>query len=65
MLKTILFATGAAIVGNMIAEKFVLKAAADDPTGFVNIADGFGLDDVARAATIAATFVLAKKFMGG
>lgn len=47
----------------MIAERFVLKNSPDDPTGFVLIADGIGLDDAARAATIATVAWLAKRVL--
>jgi hypothetical protein len=51
MKKTaIIFAS--VIAGNFVAERFVLKASADDPTGFVQVADGLGMDDVARAACV-------------
>lgn len=43
---------GSVIAGNWLAERFVLKSSPDDPTGFVLVADGLGMDDVARAATI-------------
>jgi hypothetical protein len=43
---------GSVIAGNYIAERFVLKAGPDDPTGFVMVADGLGMDDIARAACV-------------
>lgn len=49
------------IAGNYLAERFVLKSGPDDPTGFVQVADGLGMDDVARAATILAVLFLGDK----
>jgi hypothetical protein len=53
---------GSVIVGNYLAERFVLKANADDPTGFVQVAEGIGMDDVARAAVILLTTYVAEQF---
>jgi hypothetical protein len=63
MLKSFLVITVAALVGNMVAEKFVLKAPGSD-SGFVEVKDGIGMDDFARAATIGAAVLVAKKFVG-
>lgn len=62
-MKGFLVVVGAAIVGNMIAERYVLKSTPEDPTGFILVADGIGLDDAARGATIAAVYLVAKKFL--
>lgn len=62
-MKSILFVAGAAVIGNFIAERFVLKSTAEDPSGFVVVADGFGLDDMARALVIAAVYFGAKKLL--
>jgi len=62
-LKGILVLTASALVGNYVAERFILKAPGGT-SGFVEVADGMGLDDVARAATIAAVVMLAKRFLG-
>lgn len=43
------------IGGNYLAERYVLKSGPDDPTGFVQVADGLGMDDVARAVAVVAT----------
>ncbi len=43
---------GSVIAGNWLAERFILKASPDDPSGFVQVADGLGMDDVARAAAV-------------
>lgn len=64
-MKGLLFVAGAAVIGNYLAERFILKSTEDDPTGFVQVADGFGADDVARALTIGATYLLAKRFLPG
>jgi hypothetical protein len=60
-IKTLLILTGAAAAGNFVAERFILKDGPDDPSGFLEVKPGFGLDDVARAATIAVIAMLAHK----
>jgi len=63
--KSFAIAAGAAVVGNLLAEKFVLKPGPDSP-GLVAVTPmSFGADDVARGVTIAATMWAAKKFLGG
>lgn len=54
---------GSIIAGNFLAERFVLKASPEDPSGFVLVADGLGMDDVARAATILAVLWLGDKLV--
>ena len=61
MFKTLAKGTAAAVIGNMVAEKFLLKSGPDDPTGFIEVADGFGLDDIVRGLTIAVVFVALDK----
>jgi hypothetical protein len=56
---------GSVIAGNYLAERFVLKASPEDPTGFVQVADGLGMDDVARAATILLVVWLGDKVVAG
>jgi hypothetical protein len=63
-MKGLLVLVGAGIVGNMIAEKFLLKGGPDDPTGFIEVAEGFGMDDVARAVVIAGIAMVARRFLG-
>lgn len=63
-MKGLLVLVGAAIVGNMLAEKFLLKAGPDDPDGFIEVKEGLGLDDLARGGAIAAVAYLARKFIG-
>jgi hypothetical protein len=53
-----------ALAGNAIAEMAVLKPTADS-RGLVLMQPGFGVDDVARAATIAVTTYFAMKLLGG
>jgi hypothetical protein len=59
-----------AIAGNYAAERWVLKDPNDpnDP-GFVDFKPGFGMDDVARGATIALAVIVGggvlKKALGG
>jgi hypothetical protein len=62
-IKKLAIGFAGAIAGNYIAEKWVLKMGPDDPTGFVPVADGLGLDDAARAATIVAVTFLVNKFI--
>jgi len=40
------------LAGNWAAEKFLLKATPEDTSGFIQVADGPGWDDVARAASV-------------
>lgn len=63
MLKNLLVITAGAVIGNMLANRFVLKASPDDPDGFILIEPGIGLDDVANGAVIAATIMLIKRFV--
>lgn len=63
-MKGILVLAGGVIVGNYLAERFVLKANADDPTGFIVVSEGLGMDDVARAAVIVAVVMVSKRFIG-
>jgi len=62
-IKTLLILTGAAAAGNFVAERFILKDGPDDTSGFIEVKPGFGLDDVARAATIALIAMLAHKMV--
>jgi len=50
---------GSVVAGNWVAERFVLKGDKDDPTGFIVVSDGFGMDDIARGAVIVAIAMLA------
>jgi hypothetical protein len=63
MFKGMLVLGAGAIVGNMIAEKFLLKSSPDDTTGFIVVDEGLGMDDVARAAAIVGTILLLQKFI--
>lgn len=63
-MKGILVLAGGVIVGNYLAERFVLKANADDPSGFIVVSEGLGMDDVARAAVIVGIVMVAKRFIG-
>jgi len=51
-LKGPLVVFAAAAIGEYVAENFIIKDGPGD-RGFINRTDGFGLDEVARAATIA------------
>lgn len=65
MLKKLMFATAAAFVASYVIERWVIKANADDPDGFIlNDPTGIGLDDVARAAGTSAAVLFALKWAG-
>lgn len=63
MNKKMLVLLGAAVIGNMLAEKFLLKSSEDDPRGFVMVAEGFGADDLTRAVAIVGVAMVADRFM--
>lgn len=63
--KNLAILTAAAVAGNYVAERFLLKDGPDDPSGFVEVKPGFGLDDITRAATIAVFAMLAGKLTSG
>lgn len=50
-LRKLVSLTAGIIVGNIVAEKFILKPAPDSPSGFILVSDGLGMDEVARAVT--------------
>jgi hypothetical protein len=50
------------IAGNFVFERFILKNPIDG-SGFVEVKEGFGMDDVIRAATVAAVVVAVDKFV--
>lgn len=62
-MKGILVLAGGAVVGNMLAEKFLLKSHPEDPSGFIEVKEGFGMDDIARAAAIVGVTILLQKFI--
>lgn len=64
-MKGTLVLAGSVIVGNYVAERFILKKDSNDPTGFIEVADGLGPDDVARAAVIVGFAILGRKLFGG
>lgn len=63
-MKSALVLLGAVLVGDFIAQQFIIKSGPDDTSGFIEQRAGFGLDDVARAATIVGVAILAKKALG-
>lgn len=63
MMKQVAILTGAAIAGNWLAERFILKDGPDDTSGFVEVKPGLGMDDLARGLTIAAIVLLANKYL--
>jgi hypothetical protein len=51
--KNLAVTGGAVMGGEWVFQKFVLKdPTGTQPGGFINRSDGFGMDDVAHAATI-------------
>ena len=62
-MKQALAIAAGAVAGNFVAERWILKASADDPTGFILVADGFGMDDIVRAGVITAGALLAMKLL--
>lgn len=63
MVKQILVLTGAAIAGNFLAERFILKDGPDDTSGIIEVKPGFGMDDVARGLVIAGVVLAAKQIL--
>lgn len=63
-MKRTLVTVAAVMLGNIVFEKFIAKTD-DNSGGFIQVAPGIGLDDVARAATIVGALFLSHKFIGG
>jgi hypothetical protein len=63
-IKKLAITAGGAVLGNYVAEKFLLKASPDDPKGFVLVQDGVGMDDFVRAGAIVGAIFLLNKFVG-
>ena len=63
-LKGPLILAGAILVGDQIAERFIIKDG-DGDTGFINRTPGFGLDEVAKLAVQVGLAVLAMRMFGG
>ena len=61
-MKGLLVVLGSAVIGNMVAEKFLLKSSAED-SGWVEAAEGLGLDDFVRAGCIALAYWGVKKVL--
>jgi hypothetical protein len=52
MLKGVLgfgAAFGGVVLGELVADRFVIKYGPNDPYGFIEAADGFGKDELIRA----------------
>lgn len=62
-MKRILVDTAAIVAGSVIFDRFIARVEGSD-SGFIDVTPGIGLDDVARAATILATLMIAHKFLG-
>lgn len=63
-LKGPLIVFGAAVLGEWITERFVIKDGPDD-TGFIARSPGFGMDEIARGAIIAIFATVALKMFAG
>ena len=62
--KTALGVVAGAMVGNYAAERFVLKQNAEDKTGFIMVAEGWGADDLVRGLFVLAGVFLVSKVLG-
>lgn len=56
---------GGGILAGKYLASFLIKEGPDDPTGFVERREGFGLDDVVEIAAIAAGIAIVKRVTGG
>ena len=61
-MKGLLVVFGAVVIGNMVAEKFLLKSGPDD-SGWVEASEGLGLDDAVRAGCCALAYWGVKKVL--
>lgn len=61
-MKGTLVLFGAILVGNYIADEFLIRAGEGD-SGFVDASDGFGADEIVKALTIVAVAYGAKKLL--
>lgn len=62
--KGIAVLAGGIFLGKFLAERFLLK----DPVtgkGFIEVGEGFGMDDAAVVATQVALVLVGRKFIGG
>jgi hypothetical protein len=62
MLFQIAGAAAGAMAGNWVVEKFVFKQA--DGSGFIEVTDGFGLDDVVHWVVVGAGAYFGMKLLG-
>lgn len=63
-LKGLAVLAGAILAGKWVAERFILK----NPTngsGFVEVGEGFGMDDVATVGVQVALVLVGRKMLGG
>jgi len=61
-LMTIAKTAAGVIAGNFVFERSILKNPIDG-SGFVEVKEGFGMDDIIRAATVAAVVIAMDKFI--
>lgn len=56
------FVVGALVIAiaNEVFERFILKGTPDEP-GFIQMTEGFGMDEIARGAFLAASLMVAKR----
>lgn len=55
---------GGALLGNWVFERWLVKNGPDDPSGFVMLADGLGMDDFMRAGSAALGIVAVSMLVG-
>ena len=63
-MRKILILSAAVFIGNAIAERWVITTGAEGDTGFVPMANGFGLDDIARGVVIVGTAAVLDQAIG-
>ena len=50
------------LAGNWVVDKFVIRSA-ENPRGLVDVAPGFGLDDLVRSGIVAGTAIAVTRFV--
>jgi hypothetical protein len=63
-IKGLLVLGGAILAGKWVAERFILKNP-NTGSGFVEVGEGFGMDDVAVVGVQVALVLVGRKFIGG
>lgn len=65
MLRDFLILVVAGVAANYVVTKWVLRASDDDKTGFITIAPGFGMDDLAAPIAFAILAMVAHAVVPG